>query len=119
MPPAKASHSLWILSPGRDLLWFILPPAFIIPLILTLKQVISPETLGHYVLGLGGFGHHQPGFIRAYADGVHFAKTQRAVSVQVMSKYMRNNDLALVNDLYDLYIVQNIPILFSMIFKGF
>ncbi len=48
-------------------------------------------------------------FIRAYADGVHFAKTQRAFSVQVMSKYMRNNDLALVNDLYDLYIVQNIP----------
>jgi len=48
-------------------------------------------------------------FIRAYAEGVHFAKTQRAFSVQVMSKYMRNNDVALVNDLYDLYIVQNIP----------
>ena len=48
-------------------------------------------------------------FIRAYAEGVHFAKTQRAFSVQVMSKYMRNNDVAMVNDLYDLYIVQNIP----------
>ena len=48
-------------------------------------------------------------FIRAYAEGVHFAKTQRAFSVQVMSKYMRNNDVPLVNDLYDLYIVQNIP----------
>jgi NitT/TauT family transport system substrate-binding protein len=46
-------------------------------------------------------------FVRAYADGVHYAKTQRAFSVQVMSKYMRNNDLALVNDLYDLYIVQH------------
>ena len=46
-------------------------------------------------------------FIRAYADGVHFAKTQRAFSVQVMSKYMRNNDLALVNDLYELYLIQN------------
>ena len=32
-------------------------------------------------------------FIRAYAEGVHFAKTQRAFSVQVMSKYMRNNDV--------------------------
>jgi NitT/TauT family transport system substrate-binding protein len=52
-------------------------------------------------------------FVRAYADGVHYAKTQRAFSVQVMSKYMRNNDLALVNDLYDLYIVrhmQKIPV---------
>ena len=47
--------------------------------------------------------------IRAYADGVHFAKSQRAFSVQVMGKYMRNNDAALVNELYDLYIVQHIP----------
>jgi NitT/TauT family transport system substrate-binding protein len=48
-------------------------------------------------------------FIRAYAEGVHYGKTQRAFSVQVMGKYMRNNDLALVNDLYELYIIQNIP----------
>jgi ABC-type nitrate/sulfonate/bicarbonate transport system substrate-binding protein len=46
-------------------------------------------------------------FVRAYADGVHYAKTQRAFSVQVMSKYMRNNDPQLVNDLYDLYVVQH------------
>ena len=46
-------------------------------------------------------------FVRAYADGVHFSKTQRAFSVQVMSKYMRNNDLAMVNDLYDLHLIQN------------
>jgi NitT/TauT family transport system substrate-binding protein len=48
-------------------------------------------------------------FVRAYAEGVYHGKTQRAFSVQVMSKYMRNNDLALVNDLYDLYIIQHIP----------
>ena len=47
-------------------------------------------------------------FVRAYADGVHYGKTQRTLSVQVMSKYMRNNDVALVNDLYDLYIIQHI-----------
>ena len=46
-------------------------------------------------------------FVRAYVDGVHYAKTQRAYSVQVMSKYMRNSDLALVNDLYELYLIQN------------
>ena len=46
-------------------------------------------------------------FVRGYVEGVHFAKTQRAFSVQVMSKYMRNNDVALVNDLYELYLIQN------------
>ena len=46
-------------------------------------------------------------FVRAYAEGVHYSKTQRAFSVQVMSKYMRNNDMALVNDLYELYLIQN------------
>ena len=46
-------------------------------------------------------------FVRAYAEGVHYAKTQRLFSVQVMSKYMRHNDLALVNDLYELYLIQN------------
>lgn len=46
-------------------------------------------------------------FVRGYVEGVHFAKTQRAFSVQVMSKYMRNNDQALVNDLYELYLIQN------------
>jgi NitT/TauT family transport system substrate-binding protein len=46
-------------------------------------------------------------FVRGYVDGVHFIKTQRAFSVQVMSRYMRNNDLALVNDLYDFYLIQN------------
>jgi len=47
-------------------------------------------------------------FVRAYVAGVHYAKTQRAFSVQVMSKYMRNNDMALVNDLYELYLIQNL-----------
>ncbi|MGH7809840.1 MAG: ABC transporter substrate-binding protein [Candidatus Binatia bacterium] len=46
-------------------------------------------------------------FVRGYVEGVHYAKTQRAFSVQVMSKYMRNNDVALVNDLYELYLIQN------------
>ena len=48
-------------------------------------------------------------FVRAFAEGIHFAKTQREFSVQVMKKYLRNNDTAFVNELYDLYILQNIP----------
>src|SRR5262245_25424739 len=46
-------------------------------------------------------------FVRAYVEGVHYAKTQRAFSIQVMSKYMRHDDLTLVNDLYELYLIQN------------
>jgi NitT/TauT family transport system substrate-binding protein len=48
-------------------------------------------------------------FVRAYVEGIHYAKTQRAFGVQVLKKYLRNDDTAFVNDLYDLYILQNIP----------
>lgn len=48
-------------------------------------------------------------FVRAYVEGIHYAKTQRSFGVQVMKKYLRNEDTAFVNDLYDLYILQNIP----------
>lgn len=48
-------------------------------------------------------------FIRAFVEGVHFAKTQRAAGVQVLKKYLRNDDTAFVNDLYDLYILQHVP----------
>lgn len=68
MSLAAAPRSPWILSPARDLAWFILTPALVIPIVLALQRAIPPETLGLYVLGLGGFGHHLPGFIRAYAD---------------------------------------------------
>ena len=65
---SPAAPPLWILGPKRDLLFFILPPLFIIPLILALQRAVPAETLALYILGLGGFGHHLPGFIRAYAD---------------------------------------------------
>ena len=48
-------------------------------------------------------------FIRAYVEGIHYGKTQRTFGVQVLKKYLRNDDTAFVNDLYDLYILQNIP----------
>jgi NitT/TauT family transport system substrate-binding protein len=48
-------------------------------------------------------------FIRGYVEGVRYGKTQRAFGVQVLKKYLRNDDTAFVNDLYDLYILQNIP----------
>ncbi len=48
-------------------------------------------------------------FIRGYVEGVHYGKTQRTFGVQVLKKYLRNDDTAFVNDLYDLYVLQNIP----------
>ena len=48
-------------------------------------------------------------FIRGYVEGIHYGKTQRTFGVQVLKKYLRNDDTAFVNDLYDLYILQNIP----------
>jgi ABC-type nitrate/sulfonate/bicarbonate transport system substrate-binding protein len=48
-------------------------------------------------------------FIRGYVEGVYYGKTQRAFGVQVLKKYLRNDDSAFVNDLYDLYVLQNIP----------
>ena len=48
-------------------------------------------------------------FIRAFVEGVHYAKTQRSFAVQVMKKYLKNDDTSFVNELYDLYVLQNIP----------
>ncbi len=62
------SSKLWIIGPTRDLIFFILTPLLIVPLIFAVKDRFPAETLGVYVLGFGGFGHHLPGFIRAYSD---------------------------------------------------
>jgi NitT/TauT family transport system substrate-binding protein len=48
-------------------------------------------------------------FVRGFVEGVHYGKTQRAFGVGVLKKYLRNDDPAMLNDLYDLYILQNIP----------
>ena len=48
-------------------------------------------------------------FIRAFVEGCHFAKTNRAVSVQVLKKYIRSDDTDYVNALYDLYVLRYVP----------
>ncbi|MGE5306246.1 MAG: ABC transporter substrate-binding protein [Alphaproteobacteria bacterium] len=48
-------------------------------------------------------------FIRGFVEGVHYGKTQRAFGIQILKKYLRNDDAALLEDLYDMYILQNIP----------
>lgn len=48
-------------------------------------------------------------FVRAFVEGVHHGKTQRAFSIKVMQKYLRSSDNAMFDDLYDLYVLRNIP----------
>ena len=48
-------------------------------------------------------------FIRGFAEGSRFAKTNRAASVEILKKYIHNNDTEYVNALYDLYVLRYVP----------
>ena len=48
-------------------------------------------------------------FIRAFVEGVHFGKTQRAPTIKIMQKYLRSSDASMFDELYEMYIVRNIP----------
>ena len=48
-------------------------------------------------------------FIRGFVEGSHFAKTQRAASVETFRKYIRNDDREYLNGLYDLYVLRYLP----------
>ena len=48
-------------------------------------------------------------FVRGFVEGVHFAKTQRGPTIKIMQKYLRSSDSAMFDELYEMYIVRNIP----------
>ena len=48
-------------------------------------------------------------FVRAYVDGIHYAKTQKTFSVGILGKYLRNQDASFLEAVYDLYIGHYIP----------
>lgn len=48
-------------------------------------------------------------FLRGFVEGVHFAKTERAAAIKIMQKYLRSSDATLFDELYEMYIVRNIP----------
>ena len=48
-------------------------------------------------------------FIRGFVEGVHFAKTQRGPATKIMQKYLRSSDAAMFDELYEMYVVRNIP----------
>jgi Tfp pilus assembly protein PilF len=70
----KPQTSLWILSPWRDLAFFVLSPLWIIPLLWLAKSQYDPNGFGAMMLAVGAAGHHLPGFIRAYTDPVLFQR---------------------------------------------
>ena len=47
--------------------------------------------------------------VRAYVEGIHFAKNRRAFTVDVLKKYLKNPDGAFVEAVYELYVQQFIP----------
>jgi NitT/TauT family transport system substrate-binding protein len=48
-------------------------------------------------------------FVRGYVEGIHYAKTQRAPAIKIMQKYLRSSDAAMFDELYEMYIIRNIP----------
>jgi len=63
------ARSDWILSPAMDLALLSATPLAIYPLTLLLHlHVFTPEQISLAVLAFASFGHHLPGFLRAYGD---------------------------------------------------
>lgn len=48
-------------------------------------------------------------FVRGFVEGIHYAKTQRAFSLEVFKKYLKNEDLNYLNGIYDLYVLRYLP----------
>lgn len=66
--------SAWILSPVSDSLLFIGAPLICIAAFLPLRSAWGAENLSLFLLAFFTFGHHLPGFIRAYGDRELFAR---------------------------------------------
>ena len=60
--------SPWILSPFRDSVLFIGAPLVCIAVLLPLRFFLDSRELAVLLLTFFTFGHHLPGFIRAYGD---------------------------------------------------
>jgi NitT/TauT family transport system substrate-binding protein len=48
-------------------------------------------------------------FLRGFIEGIHYAKTHREFSVEILRKYLKNDDRQLLNNLYDLYVLRYVP----------
>lgn len=48
-------------------------------------------------------------FVRAFAEGAHYAKRHRAESIETLKKYMKKQDPAFLESVYDLYVMRYLP----------
>jgi len=71
---SPAASRGWILSPVWDSLLFIGAPLLCIVTLLPLRAVWKSEDISLFLLAFFTFGHHLPGFIRAYGDHELFAR---------------------------------------------
>ncbi|MGH9837460.1 MAG: hypothetical protein ACREEM_01605 [Blastocatellia bacterium] len=69
-----AGTSGWIMSPLKDSLLFIGAPLVCIVTLLPLRAVWKSEDISLFLLAFFTFGHHLPGFLRAYGDRELFAR---------------------------------------------
>lgn len=48
-------------------------------------------------------------FLRGFVEGIHYAKTHREFSIDILRKYLKNEDRQLLTVLYDLYVLKYVP----------
>ncbi len=74
-PIAAPARRTWIVSPGWDLVYLVLTPLAIVPIVLiAVRQWLSPEQVYLAVISFASLGHHLPGFMRAYGDRELFVR---------------------------------------------
>ncbi|MCB9385617.1 MAG: tetratricopeptide repeat protein [Bryobacterales bacterium] len=71
---AVAPASPWILGPARDMLLFIAAPLLVIAVFLPMRAWLSSRQIAILLLAFFTFGHHFPGFLRAYGDRELFSR---------------------------------------------
>jgi tetratricopeptide (TPR) repeat protein len=74
LPASAGRSSPWIINWKQDLLWFVGPPLFLVPLFTLLLHRIPLQQLSLLVVTFGAVGHHLPGMLRAYGDAELFAR---------------------------------------------
>src|SRR5215813_11463232 len=67
-PGPSPASSTWILSPLQDSLLFIGSPVVAIAALLHLRSFWNSQDISVFLLAFFTFGHHFPGFFRAYGD---------------------------------------------------
>ncbi|MBM3768642.1 MAG: hypothetical protein FJW32_24950 [Acidobacteria bacterium] len=68
MQPAPPAKNSWILSPAWDIALFIASPLAAIVTLIPLAGYFPSADFGAFLLAFFTFGHHLPGFLRAYGD---------------------------------------------------